>query len=51
MPYTSPRNSSVGRGAVTTLTTIVTTKQVVHATIAVQNVCASSLGKAATTPK
>src|SRR5436190_3335256 len=50
-PYTRPRSSSGARGRVTSDTRIVTTKHVVQATIAVQKVCASSLGNVVTTPR
>ena len=42
--YTNPTKSFSSRGFVTKLITIVTTKQVVHAQIAVQKFCAISLG-------
>src|SRR5438552_1886424 len=50
-PYTRPRSCSGARGRVTRDTRMVTTKHVVQATIAVQNVCASSLGKVVMTPR
>src|SRR2546423_14159775 len=50
-PYTNPRSSSGARGRVTSDTTMVTTKQVTQATMAVQNVCASSLGNVVMTPR
>src|SRR5262245_2955587 len=42
--YTSPLSSLSGRGDVIRLTTIVTRKQTVQASIAVQKFCAISLG-------
>src|SRR5262249_31967929 len=42
--YTRPASSRSARGAVIRLTRIVTTKQTVHAAIAVQKFCAISLG-------
>src|SRR5438874_6432039 len=50
-PYTRPCSCSAGRGRVSRLTTMVTTKHVTHAAIAVQNVWASSLGYVVTTPR
>src|SRR5439155_20278900 len=50
-PYTRPRSSSSGRGLAARLIAMVTAKHVTQAAMAVQNVCASSLGYVVTTPR